>query len=166
MNNRLIGIIGASLIIAGVFLPIINLIIFTPSLFTVIVGSFPPALPRIPPEVGSVGGALRLIGIAVLLLGVGSLLLALKNQIKPLLGTGVVTLCLLVLIYIKVNSFLNILLTDAPPAAKAMVGMGMGLYVMALGAIGLIVAAVMKNPVPVASAGWNAPPPPPYTPGN
>jgi len=49
MNNRLIGIIGASLIIAGVFLPIINLIIFTPSLFTVIVGSFPPALPRIPP---------------------------------------------------------------------------------------------------------------------
>jgi hypothetical protein len=166
MNNRIIGIVGASLIIAGVFLPIINLVIFTPSLFSVITGSFPPALPGIPPEVSSVTNLLRIVGIIVLLLGAGSLFLALKNQFKALIGTGIVTLCILVFIYIKIQSFLNGFTADAPPEAKALVGTGLGLYVMAIGAIGLIVAAVMKSPMPVASAGWSAPPPPPYTPGS
>ena len=166
MNNRIIGIVGSALIIVGVFLPIINLIIFTPSLFSVMVGSFPPALPGIPPEISSVTSLLRILGILVLLIGAGSLYLALKNQLKALIGTGVLTLCILIFLYIKIQSFLNALTVGAPPGARAMVGAGMGLFVMTLGAIGLIVAAVMKNPAPVANAGWGAPPPPPYTPGS
>jgi hypothetical protein len=163
MNNRIVGIAGAALLIVGIFLPILNLFILTPSFFSIITGSFPPQIPgeTLPPVFSEGMTLIRIIGVVLLLLGIGSLLLALKNQFKALIGTGLVSLCILVVAYIKVQSFFS----DVPPQARALVGVGWGFYVMALGAIALIVAGAMKNPVPVSNSGWGGAPPP-YTPGS
>lgn len=161
MNNRIVGIAGSALLIIGVFLPILSLFILSLSLWSFITGSLPPGGGDDIPL-----GLFRIIGIVILLLGIGSLLLALKNQFKPLIATGVIALALLVFLFIKLQSFLS----TAPEQARSLVGVGWGLYVMALGAIALIVAAVMKSPVAARAGDWTGsapppPPPPPYTPG-
>ena len=159
MNNRMLGFIGSGLLILGIFLPIISVMgLLTFSLFTFIQGSLPGVDPT-----GMVS-LFRIIGIVVLLLGIASLLLTLKNQFKLLIATGVASLCVLVFVFIKLQS----LFSDAPPEARMMasaVGTGWGLYAMILGAIALIVAGAMKNPVTPVNTHYGAPPPsPPYPP--
>lgn len=170
MNNRILGIIGSALLIIGIFLPIISFMgILTFSFWTFIAGSLPGEDPT-----GMVT-IFRIIGIVILLLGIVSLVLTLKNNYKPLLGTGIVALGILVFVFIKLQS----LFSQASEAASGGgdmgrqmaggVGMGWGFYVLVLGAIALIVAAVMKSTVPGRTGDWTGsappPPPPPYNPG-
>ena len=170
MNNRIVGIAGSALLIVGIFLPILSFMgILTFSFFTFIQG-----VPTgdMPDETGILS-LFRIIGIVILLLGIGSLLLALKNQLKALIGTGLVALCILAFVFIKLQSFFSQISEKAtsggaPPEARAMldaIGTGWGFYVMALGAIALIVAGIMKSPITVSNAGWGGTPPP-YTPGS
>lgn len=159
MNNRIVGIAGSALLIIGVFLPIISVFgMLTFSLFTFIQGG-PAGSESMGDEV-AILTLFRILGIVILLLGLGSLFLALKNQFKALIGTGIVSLCLLILIFIKLQS----LFSTAPAEARAVIGVGWGFYVMVLGAIALIVAGVMKSTTPVVNPGYGAPPPPPYPP--
>jgi hypothetical protein len=155
MNNRILGFIGSGLLILGIFMPIISVFgLLTFSLFTFIQGSLPGVDPT-----GMVG-LFRIIGIVVLLLGIASLVLTLKNQFKLLIATGVASLCVLILIFIKLQTLFSSLPDDARMMSGA-IGTGWGLYAMMLGAIALIVAGVMKNTAPVISTGYGAPPPPP-----
>ena len=172
MNNRIVGIAGSALLIVGIFLPILSFMgILTFSFFTFIQG-MPTGPGAMPDETGMLT-LFRIIGIVILLLGIGSLLLALKNQLKALIGTGIVALCILAFVFIKLQSFFSQISEKAtsggaPPEARAMldaIGTGWGFYVMALGAIALIVAGVMKSSVPVSNSGWGGAPPP-YTPGS
>lgn len=166
MNNRIVGIIGSALLIIGIFLPIISVLgILTFSFFTFIAGSMPGEDPT-----GMVS-IFRIIGIVILLLGIVSLVLTLKNNYKPLLGTGIVALGILVFVFIKLQSLFS-QASESPGGAEMSrmgggVGMGWGFYVLVLGAIALIVAAVMKSPVPARAGDWTGspPPPPPYNPG-
>jgi hypothetical protein len=172
MNNRIVGIAGSALLIIGIFLPILSFMgIITFSFFTFIQGV--PTGPGAMPDETGILTLFRIIGIAILLLGIGSLLLALKNQLKALIATGVVALGILAFVFIKLQAFFSqisekAMSAGAPPQARAMIsaiGTGWGFYAMALAAIALIVAGVMKNPVPVSNAGWGGAPPP-YTPGS
>lgn len=164
MNNRIVGIAGAALLILGIFLPIISFMgIVTISLFNIIVGSVPGGAAD---PTGTIT-LFRIVGIVLLLLGIASLLLALKGMYKALIATGVVSLGLLVLIFIKLQSMFSQIPDGGPAGAREMIGgigTGWGFYVMVLGAIALVVAGIMKSAVPVGNPGWN-PPPPPYQPG-
>jgi hypothetical protein len=162
MNNKILGIIGSALLIIGIFLPILSFMgIISFSLFTFIQG-LPTGAEAMPDETGILS-LFRIIGIVILLLGIGSLLLALKNQFKALIATGLVSLCILVFIFIKLQSFFSQIAEKTPPEAREMLGAistGWGLYVMILGAIAVIVAGVMKSPAATINPGWGAPPPP------
>jgi hypothetical protein len=158
MNNRILGFIGSGLLILGIFLPIISVMgLLTFSLFTFIQGSMPGIDPT-----GMVG-LFRIIGIAVLLLGIASLVLTLKNQFRLLIATGVISMCVLALIFIKLQSVFSNIPEEARMLSGA-IGTGWGLYAMILGAIALIVAGAMKNTATVTNTGYGAPPPPPYPP--
>ena len=157
MNNRIIGFIGAALLIIGVFMPLISFLgIISFSLFTFIQSSLPGQDPT-----GMVT-LFRFVAIGILLLGIGSLALTWKNNFRPLVATGVAALACLVFIFIKLQS----LFSSVPSEARDMggVSIGMGLYIMVLGSIALIVAGVMKSTAPI-HPGYGPPPPPPYTPG-
>lgn len=161
MNNRILGLVGSGLLILGIFLPIISVMgLLTFSLWTFIAGSLPGTDPT-----GMVT-LFRIVGVVILLLGIASLALTLKHLYRSLIATGVIALCLLIFIFIKLQS----LFSDVPAEARGMagsIGTGWGLYAMILGAIALVVAGVMKSAIPVTNPGWGGapPPPPPYTPG-
>jgi hypothetical protein len=158
MNNRILGFIGSGLLILGIFMPIITVMgLLSFSLFTFIQGSLPGVDPT-----GMVS-LFRILGIVILLLGIASLVFTLKNQFKLLIATGVVSLGVLVLIFIKLQSVFS----DIPEEARGLagaIGTGWGLYAMILGAIALIIAGAMKNTAPVINTGYGAPPPPPTYP--
>ncbi|HKC62792.1 MAG TPA: hypothetical protein VKB86_04110 [Pyrinomonadaceae bacterium] len=161
LTNKVLGISGASLLILGVFMPIISVLgLVTFSLFTFIQGGFPTG-----PTARSAGMAgdfvdaimiFRIFGIVILLLGVGALLLALKNRLKPLLAIGIAMLAALVFIFIK----LQMLLSTAPAEARAFIGIGWGFFAMVAAAVILIVAGVRKEKNLPSSAGWSSNPPP------
>ena len=154
MNNRILGFIGSGLLILGIFLPIISVMgLLTFSLFTFIQGSLPGVDPT------GLVSLFRIIGIVILLLGIASLVLTLKNQFKLLIATGVASLCVLVLIFIKLQSVFSDVPEEARMMASGAVGTSWGLYAMILGAIALIVAGFMKNPAPTINRGYGAPPP-------
>jgi ABC-type multidrug transport system permease subunit len=150
MNNRILGIIGAALLILGLFLPIVSFMGFGVSYFDGIRAS--------PAQAWS--------GVLLLLLGIASLYCALTYKYKILIATGVVSLCLLALDFFRLRSALSnsTEAADSADQLAAMVSIGWGFYVMVIGAILLVVAGVMKNTVPVMNPGYGAPPPPPYTP--
>jgi hypothetical protein len=154
MNNRILGIIGSALLILGIFLPIV-------SVMGLISISYFQAIQASPVQAWT--------GLLLLLLGIASLVCALTNRYKILIATGVVSLCLLALDFVRLKSALGSAPPDAGEFGQQMassVSIGWGLYVMAIGAILLIVAGVMKNTAPVVNTGYGAPPPPPpYTPG-
>lgn len=155
LTNRVLGISGASLLILGIFMPIISVLgLVTFSLFTFIQGGLPTGpMARGAGMAGDFVAAImifRILGIVILLLGVGALLLALKNQLKPLIGIGAATLALLVFIFIKLES----LLSTAPAEARAFIGVGWGFFAMAAAAVLLIVAGVRREKNPLSSTGW------------
>lgn len=156
MNNRLLGIVGSAMLIIGIFLPIISIAGFiSVSAFDAIRAA--PISESYP-------------GILLLLCGIAGLILALTNRYRALIGPGIISLGILVFTFIKMKSAFANAPEEAGEFAQQMaqaVSIGWGLYVMAIGAILMIVAGVMKNTVPVMNPGYGAPPPPPppYTPG-
>jgi multisubunit Na+/H+ antiporter MnhG subunit len=158
MNNRILGIIGSALLILGIFLPIVSIMgLLNFSYFNMI----------------QLAPGTFFTGILLLLLGIGSLLLALKHKYKLLIATGVVSLLLLAFDFFRIKSTLSDATSRGAETggefARQMseaVSIGFGFYIMAIAAILLIVAGVMKSSVPVGAASWTPPPPPPpYTPG-
>ena len=159
ITNKVLGISGASLLIAGIFMPIISVLgLLTFSLFTFIQGGFPtgPSAAMAGDFAGTIT-LFRILGIVILLLGLGALLLALKNQLKPLIGIGIAVLAALVFIFIKLQA----LLSTAPAEARAFIGIGWGFFAMVAAAILLIVAGVRKEKNPLSSTDWGSNPPPP-----
>jgi hypothetical protein len=157
MNNRIIGIIGAVLLIVGIFLPIVSIAgVISVSGFTVVTTA--PISDSWPI-------------ILLILCGIGGLLLALTNNYRALIAPGFIALAVVVYGFIRMKSSMggasDATGADAELAQQmaSSVSIGIGVYVMAAGAIVMIVAGVLKNKVAVASAGYGAPPPPPYTPG-
>jgi hypothetical protein len=160
MNNRILGIIGASLLIFGIFMPIVSVFgLLNFSYFNLI----------------QIAPGTFFTGIFLLLLGIGSLVLALKNQFKPLIATAVVSLALLAFDFYRVKSGLSEASSAAGTGSMGggelkmdlgnAVSVGMAFYIMAVGAILLIVSGVMKTTVPAPSAGgWPQQPPPPPSP--
>ncbi|PYS50166.1 MAG: hypothetical protein DMF68_08135 [Acidobacteria bacterium] len=146
LTNKVLGISGASLLLAGIFMPIISVLgLVTFSLFTFIQGGFPTGPSAA--MAGDLAGTItlfRILGLVILLLGAGALLLALKNQLKPLLAIGIATIAVLVFIFIKLQT----LLSTAPAEARAFIGVGWGFFAMVAAAVLLIVSSVRreKNP--------------------
>lgn len=163
LTNKVLGISGSSLLILSIFMPIISVLgLVTFSLFTFIQGGLPAGpVARGAGMAGDFADAItifRILGIVILLLGVGALLLALKNQLKALIGIGVVTLALLIFIFIKLES----LLSTAPAEARAFIGIGWGFFAMIIAAIVLIVAGVRREKNPLSSQSWGSNPPTNY----
>lgn len=154
MNNRILGIAGSALLIIGFFLPIISVMgLISFSYFDFI---------RLSPAGG-------ITGLAILILGVVGLVFSLKNKYRLLLIPGVLTLAILVLDFFRMKSAMGSASGaeggDIADQMSSSVGIGWGFFVLAIGAIVLIVAGVMKSAVPyVGGPGYGAPPPPPYPP--
>ena len=163
-NQRTLAIVGAILLLLGFFLPAV-------SFLGLINLSYFDLLTKV--------SARFITGLVLFALGGLSLLLALKNNFRPLIGTGVLALVILVFDYVTFRRALAGLapagtfgggISEASPPevgqfASELAGMliqpGWGMYVIAAGAILLIVAGALrdKNPAPVTD--WNQNPPPP-----
>jgi len=161
-NKRTLAIIGASVLILGFFLPLI-------SVFGLISFSYFDLLTKVSARFST--------GLVILSLGVLSLVLALKNNFRPLIGTGVLALCVLVFDFVTYKSVLRGLTPtgdgisssagDAPAQvdqfADQFIGVlvqpAWGMFLLAAGAILLIVAGAMK--AKPATPDWNNNPPPP-----
>ena len=161
MNNRIVGIIGSALLVIGIFLPIVSIMgLITFSYFNFI----------------QMAPGTFFTGILLLLLGLASLALTLTNRFKLLLLTGILSLAILALDFFRIRSGLSEAGSVAGDRggeigarmAEAM-SIGWGFWLMAIGAIALIVAGVMKSTAPARAGDWTGsappPPPPPYNPG-
>ena len=155
MNNRILGIIGAALLILGIFMPIVSVMGFISFSYFNLIQMAPGTF---------------FTGLLLLLLGIISLILALQYKFKPLIATGVISLGILAFDFYRIKSGLSNTSSSAGEVggdfAKQMadaISLGVGFYLLVIGAILLIVASVMKSSVPVAPQTWN-PPPPPYPP--
>jgi hypothetical protein len=162
MNNRIMGIIGSALLVIGIFLPIVSIMgLLTFSYFNFI----------------QMAPGTFFTGILLLLIGLASLALTLTNRFKLLILTGILSLAILVLDFFRIRSGLS----EAGSAAGERGGeigarmaeamsIGWGFWLMAIAAVILILAGVMKNTAPARAADWTGsapppPPPPPYNPG-
>lgn len=163
-NQRTLAIIGASVLMLGFFLPII-------SFFGLLSFSYFDLLTK---------ASLRFItGLVIFALGGLSLFLALKNNFKPLIGTGILALAILAFDFITFKRALAGLAspgqTETGTSGGASVDLGrfgdemagmliqpaFGIFIIAAGAILLIVAGAMKNKAPMNGSDWNQNPPPP-----
>lgn len=145
MNNKILGIVGSALLIVGIFLPVV-------SVMGLISLSYFDAIKASPVQAWS--------GVLLLLLGIVSLLMALSNKTKALIATGLVSLLLLILDFFRLKNALSNAPAEAGDFADQMasaVSIGWGFYLMALAAVILIVAGVMKSGP--SSGGYGAAPP-------
>src|SRR2546421_4947893 len=154
MNNRILGIAGSALLIIGIFLPIVTVM-------GLISLSYFDSIRMAPGQ--------SITGIAILLLGIIGLVFALTNRFRLLLIPGVLSLGILVLDFFRLKSAMgNAGGGEGGELADSMassVSIGWGFFVLAIGAIVLIVAGVMKRAAPaIGGPGYGAPPPPPYPP--
>lgn len=143
MNNRILGIIGAALLVIGIFLPIV-------SVMGLISISYFDAIKASPAQAWS--------GLLLLLLGIISLFMAVTNKFKILIATGAFALILLIVDFFRLKNALSNTPAEAGELADQIassVSIGWAFYVMAIGAVLLIVAGVMKSP----GGGYGAPPP-------
>ncbi|HYJ47958.1 MAG TPA: hypothetical protein VEV81_15215 [Pyrinomonadaceae bacterium] len=153
MNNKILGIVGSALLILGLFLPVVSFAgIISFSAFDAITNA----------PINQSWGA-----IVLGLCGVVGLVLALTNRYRMLILPGVISLGILVLAFIKIKSELSGAATASGGADEELaqqmassVSIGFGIYVMAIGAIIMIVAGIMKSAAPAITPGWGAPPPP------
>lgn len=161
-NQRTIAIIGASMLLLGFFLPAISFLgMLNFSYFDMLRLS-----------------ARFITGLVIFALGGLSLFLALKNNFKPLIGTGVLALAILVFDFITFKRAVGDLspggrmgtgtLTATSPEfgqlnelAAMLIQPGWGMYIIAIGTILLIVAGAMKNKTVMNGTDWNRNPPPP-----
>jgi hypothetical protein len=148
-NSRNMGFTGAGLVILGFFLPVVSIMGFLGfSYFTLI--QFSPAM---------------LTGAVILILGLVSLFLVLKNNFKPLIVTGILSLLILVVDYIRLKTLVASNFpamtgvggrTSADPEFNARMGQAIGAviqlswgaFIIAAGAILLIVVGARKKPLP------------------
>jgi 4-amino-4-deoxy-L-arabinose transferase-like glycosyltransferase len=119
-------------------------------------------------------------GLVIFALGGLSLLLALKNNFKPLIGTGILALAILAFDFITYKKAMAGSMsptgqtgTDTTGSVSAdfgrfgeeLAGIVMqpawGVFIMAAGAILLIVAGAMKNKTSMNGQDWRQNPPPP-----
>ena len=164
-NKRTLAIIGASLLMLGFFLPVI-------SFFGLLSWSYFDLLTKV--------SVRFLTGLVIFALGGLSLLLALKHNFKPLIGTGILALAILAFDFITYKRVAAGLMSstgqtgiDASAGSSAELGRfgdelagviiqpAWGLFIMAAGAILLIVAGALKNKTITNEPDWNRNPPPP-----
>ncbi len=161
-NQRTLGIVGASMLLLGFFLPAVSFLgLLNFSYFDLLRVS-----------------ARFTTGLVILALGGLSLFLALKNNFKPLIGTGILALAILIFDFITFKKAVG----DLSPAGRIgtgttgaaspefgqfdeLAGMliqpGWGMYIIAIGAILLIIAGALKNKSSMNGPDWNRNPPPP-----
>ena len=163
-NRRTLALIGAPLLMLGFFLPAV-------SIFGLINFSYFD-LVRLSARFAT--------GIIIFGLGGISLFLALKRNFKPLLVTGILALAVLAFDFITYKKALaNMSPTgrinpDTGGAASGpqfgefmselagvVIQPAWGMFLMAGGAILLIVSGVMKDKLPANPSDWNRNPPPP-----
>jgi hypothetical protein len=163
-NQRTLAIIGASVLMLGLFLPAI-------SFFGLLNWSYFDLLTKV---------SVRFItGLFIFGLGGLSLLLALKNRFKPLIGTGILTFIILVFDFVTYKRALAGLAPAGPfggstrsasspelgeftnELAGIIIQPGWGMYIIGAGAILLIVAGAMQDKTRTDPPDWNRNPPPP-----
>lgn len=162
-TKRTLGMIGASVLMLGFFLPLI-------SFFGIISLSYFDLLTKI--------SARFMTGLVILALGGLSLFLALKNNFRPLIGTGILALAVLAFDFATYKKFLA---SYSPMGqigsgsggssgpfgqnAEDLVGFviqpGWGMFLIAIGGILLIIAGALTDKRPLNGSDWNRNPPPP-----
>ena len=159
-NKRTFAIIGASVLILGFFLPLV-------SVFGLLNLSYFDLVTKVSARFST--------GIVILALGGVSLALALKNNLRPLIATGVLALCVLVFDFVTYKSFIRRMSPSGGTDAGAPLPMGeleeqflgvviqpaWGMFIIAAAAILLIVAGATKDGPPAPGTDWNNNPPPP-----
>ena len=163
-NKRTLALIGASVLMLGFFLPLISFLGF-------VSWSYFDLLTKV---------STRFItGLIIFALGGLSLFLALKNNFKPLIATGILALVILAFDFITYKRALAAFspagrmgsgtLGESPgefgrfadELAGIVIQPAWGMFILAIGAILLIVAGASKNPIPTNGTDWNRNPPPP-----
>jgi hypothetical protein len=162
-TKRTLAIIGASALILGFFLPLI-------SVFGLLTFSYLDLVTKVSARFST--------GIVILALGVLSLALALKNNFRPLIGTGALAFAVLLFDFVTYKSFLRGMApmggvsggsggapAEADQFADQFLGIviqpAFGMFLLAAGAILLVVAGAMKDKPAAPGVDWNNNPPPP-----
>ena len=128
-KKQLIGIIGALLIIIGVFMPMVSI-----------------------PLIGGISfiSKNKIGGIIVVILAIASIVLILKNNYKGLLGTGIASICVIIFYTVKMvysfnkakeemgDNYLADMVSD-------FINIEYGVPVLIIALVLVIVAAVIKN---------------------
>jgi hypothetical protein len=161
-TRRTLAIVGASILTLGFFLPVISFLgLINLSYFDLV---------RVSTRFAT--------GLVVFALGGISLFFALKNNLKPLIATGILALAVLVydfMTYKKAVAGLSPSGRMNPDTggaagqfgdfANELTGLAIqpawGMFMMAIAAILLIVASAMKDKPPMNHTDWNRNPPPP-----
>jgi hypothetical protein len=159
MDSRILGIVGAVLVLVGIFLPIVTVTASQAGISQS--ASFFDAL-----KAGSWEG------YVVLLAGIASIALAVLRKYKLLLVTGVITLGVVLLNLINMKSSIAKAMGQTDAASLEAMGVDistqwLGWIVLILGGLALLIAGVMGRNLPAPGANYGAtppPPPPPYTP--
>jgi len=157
-NNRGIGIIGASLLILGIFMPLL--------IFLGIISISYLQLAQM--------SATFSTGYILPVLGIASLILALKSRYKLLIGIGILALAILVIDFFRIRSAIASGLPMQIPgggsgmdsaavgnALQSVIQISWGFFAMVAGAILLIVAGAKKDKSSMNGPDWNRNPPPP-----
>ena len=162
-NKRTLAFIGAGVLTLGFFMPLI-------SVFGLLSFSYFNLLTKVSARFST--------GLVILALGLISLALALKSNFRPLIVTGVLALGVLVFNFVTYKSFLRGMAPlggvsggaggDSAPTDQLadqflgiLVQPAWGMFLLAAGAILLIVAGAMKDTPAAPGTDWNNNPPPP-----
>jgi hypothetical protein len=155
MNSRILGIIGAILLIVGIFCPIVSIFGINLSYFRIF-------------RMESGGSDGLIIGG----LGVIALVIALLNKTRLLIVPGVLALGLLALDFFRFKAQMS----EATPSVDNMnpgsslssvIQLQWGWGVLLFGALLLLLAGIIKKSFAARAVGYGAAPPPPsgYNPG-
>lgn len=146
MHSRILGIIGAILLIVGIFCPIVSVFGFNLSYFD----SF---------RMNS--GAVD--GLIIAGLGVISLVIALLNKTRILIATGIIALGVMAIDFFNFKSKMSEASStgnsELSSALANAVQLQWGWAVLLLGALLLIVAGILKKSASAPATGYGAQPP-------
>jgi hypothetical protein len=159
MDSRILGIIGAALVIIGIFLPLVTVSVAQAGISQS--ASFFDSI-----KAGSWEG------YVLLLSGIASLILAALRKYRFLIATGLIALIVVVLNFINLKAGLAKALGMADAESLERMGIEvstqwLGWIVLIIGSLILIAAGATGRGAPAPGANWGAappPPPPPYPP--